>query len=133
MGRSVRIAWGMPLTASRTLRQVDLELLLAGVGMKAEVGPIPTFWRGPWILLLHGAAIATTVAVIAMLAGGPSWRPSFPAARGMMSGIQTQPACLAFANERSGSNAPNVWYASVYPISMIAKSLLAELLIVRLL
>jgi putative transport protein len=52
---------------------------------------------------------------------------------GLMSGVQTQPACLAYANERSSSNAPNIWYASVYPASMIAKIILAQLLVGRLL
>jgi putative transport protein len=133
MGRSGRIAWAMPFAVNQTLRQVGLALFLAGVGTKAGAGLIPTLWGGGWKLLLLGAVITTVLAVVTMVAGGRSLRLSFPAAMGMMSGIQTQPACLAFANERSGSNAPNVWYASVYPISMIAKIMLAQLLIVRLL
>jgi hypothetical protein len=52
-----------------------------------------------------------------------------PSVMGLMSGIQTQPACLAYANEHGGSDAPNVWYASVYPVSMIAKIILAQLLV----
>jgi putative transport protein len=50
----------------------------------------------------------------------------------MMSGIQTQPACLAYAVEHASSNVPNVWYASVYPVSMIAKIILAQILVSRL-
>ena len=37
------------------------------------------------------------------------------------------------ANDHATSNVPNVWYASVYPISMIAKIILAQLLVGRLL
>jgi putative transport protein len=57
---------------------------------------------------------------------------SYPAAMGMMSGIQTQPACLAYAVDKSSTDVPNVWYASVYPLSMIAKILLAQILVSRL-
>jgi putative transport protein len=52
---------------------------------------------------------------------------------GMMSGIQTQPACLAFANQQAQNELPNVWYATVYPASMVAKIMLAQILISMLL
>jgi putative transport protein len=48
---------------------------------------------------------------------------------GLMAGIQTQPACLAYASQRTPSNLPDVWYSTVYPISMIAKIILAQLLL----
>ena len=47
---------------------------------------------------------------------------------GMMSGIQTQPACLAHVNDHTASDAANVWYASAYPVSMVAKIILAQLM-----
>jgi putative transport protein len=48
---------------------------------------------------------------------------------GMVAGAQTQPAILAFANERTGfDNRVALGYALVYPAAMIAKILLAQLL-----
>ena len=47
---------------------------------------------------------------------------------GMMSGIQTQPACLAYVNDHAASDAANVWYASAYPVSMVSKIILAQLM-----
>ncbi len=52
---------------------------------------------------------------------------------GMMSGMQTQPACLAFANQQAQNELPNVWYATVYPASMVAKIMLAQILVSMLL
>ena len=47
---------------------------------------------------------------------------------GLISGIQTQPACLAYATREANSGAPNVAYAAVYPVALIAKVLLAQLI-----
>ena len=43
--------------------------------------------------------------------------------------IQTQPACLAYATREANSDAPNSTYAAVYPVTLIAKIILAQLLI----
>jgi len=55
------------------------------------------------------------------------------AVMGMMSGMQTQPACLAYANQQAQNDLPNLWYATVYPASMIAKILLAQIIVTTLL
>jgi putative transport protein len=43
--------------------------------------------------------------------------------------MHTQPACLAYANQQAANELPNVWYAAVYPASMIAKILLAQIIV----
>jgi putative transport protein len=43
--------------------------------------------------------------------------------------VQTQPAVLAFAQEQSGDDLPSVGYASVYPVAMILKIVLAQVLL----
>jgi putative transport protein len=47
----------------------------------------------------------------------------------MLAGIQTQPAVLAYALEKTGRDSPNVGYASVFPIAMISKIVLAQLIL----
>ncbi len=131
--RSGSISWGMPFSVNLTLRQVGLVLFLAGIGLKAGDGFLRTVADGGWKLMAVGAVITTVVTVTTLFLGIRILRLSLPAAMGLMSGIQTQPACLAYANDHATSNVPNVWYASVYPISMIAKIILAQLLVGRLL
>jgi putative transport protein len=46
-----------------------------------------------------------------------------------VSGIQTQSACLAFANQQTDSDLPNIWYTTVYPASMVAKIVIAQVLV----
>jgi putative transport protein len=48
---------------------------------------------------------------------------------GILAGLQTQPAVLGFALEQAGNDLPNIGYATVYPIAMIAKILMAQLLL----
>lgn len=51
----------------------------------------------------------------------------------MLDILASQPLLLLFAVDQAASNVPNIWYASVYPISMIAKIVLAQILVSRLL
>ena len=127
--RSGPITWGMPFSVNVTLRQVGLVLFLAGIGTKAGDGFLRVIASGGWLLLLVGAVITAIVTLLALVVAMKGLRLSYPAAMGLMSGIQTQPACLAYAAERSGTDVPNVWYAAVYPVSMIAKIIFAQVLV----
>ena len=127
--RTGRIVWGMPFSANMVLRQVGLVLFLAGIGTKAGDGFVETIVSGGWKLMLIGAIITSITTLTTLLLGSRYLHLSMAAVMGMMSGIQTQPACLAYANEHSTTNAPNVWYAAVYPVSMIAKIILVQVLI----
>jgi putative transport protein len=130
--RSGPITWGMPFSVNLTLRQVGLVLFLAGIGTKAGDGFVGTVEHGGWILMAVGAGITSVTTLLVLIGGSRFLRLSYPSVMGLMSGIQTQPACLAYANEHGGTDAPNVWYASVYPVSMIAKIILVQLLVSRL-
>jgi putative transport protein len=130
--RSGPITWGMPFSVNLTLRQVGLVLFLAGIGTKAGDGFVGTVEHGGWLLMAVGAGITAVTTLFVLIGGSRFLRLSHPSVMGLMSGIQTQPACLAYANEHGGADAPNVWYASVYPVSMISKIILVQLLVSRL-
>lgn len=49
---------------------------------------------------------------------------------GILAGLQTQPALLAFGLEQADNELPNVGYSTVYPTAMITKILLAQLILV---
>lgn len=48
---------------------------------------------------------------------------------GLLSGLQTQPALLGFAIEQEGNDVPNAGYAGVFPIAMISKIILAQVVL----
>ena len=123
------IRWGLPFEANLVLRQLGLVLFLAGIGTRAGQGLTSTFATGGGLLIATGAIITSVVAVGGILAGYRFLRLPMSAVMGMVAGMHTQPACLAFATQHSRNDMPNEWYASVYPASMITKILLAQVLV----
>jgi len=127
--RTGPIIWGLPLTANLVLRQVGLVFFLAAIGTKAGPGFSATFQTGGWGLIAAGALITSFVAVAAILAGYRFLKLPMSAVMGVVSGMHTQPACLAYANQHAENELPNIWYAAVYPASMIAKIILAQIIV----
>jgi len=84
--------------------------------------------QGP-ILIAIGAGL--TLLATAMLLGGAMivLRMDWVSAAGALAGGQTQPALLSFAGDRSHSEAPNVVYTAIMPTAMIAKILVAQILL----
>jgi putative transport protein len=131
--RTGKIVWNIPFGASLVLRQIGLVFFLAGIGTRAGFGFGATFRAGGWEMIAIGALITTFVAVSTIIIGYKYLKLPMSAVMGMVSGIHTQPACLAYANQQAQNDLPNVWYATVYPASMITKIILAQLLISLLL
>jgi putative transport protein len=80
-------------------------------------------------LFLVGFVVTATAALILRIVG-PRWGGiSGPVLAGSLAGAQTQPAVLAFANDRTAAD-PRVslGYALVYPVAMILKVLIAPLI-----
>jgi putative transport protein len=127
--RTGPIIWGLPYTANLVIRQVGLVFFLAAIGTKAGPGFGATFRAGGWGLIAAGAAITSFVTVATILAGYKYLKLPMSAVMGVVSGMHTQPACLAYANQQAANELPNVWYAAVYPASMIAKIVLAQIIV----
>ncbi len=132
LGRTGRFNWLVPAGANLTLRQIGLLLFLGGVGTRAGWEFLRTIQSNGLPTLLAGAAMTLSVASATLIFGHKILRMPFDFVTGVMSGIQTQPACLAFAAGQAKNDQPNVGYASVYPASTIAKIVLAQLLVTLL-
>jgi putative transport protein len=127
--RSGGISWVMPLPANLTIRQIGLLLFLAGVGTRAGHSFLDTVRHDGVHLLLAGAVVTFVVTLATLVAGRQFLGVRFDALLGLASGVQTQPACLAYADGLAGSEVPSVAYAAVYPTAMIVKILVAQLLL----
>jgi putative transport protein len=84
-------------------------------------------------MILVALAIVSFVSVSVILIAHKKLGLPMSAAMGMLSGVQTQPACLAYANQQAQNDLPNLWYAPVQPASMIAKIILAQVIVTTLL
>ncbi len=129
LGRTGPMVWSLPYDANQTLRQLGLVLFLAGVGTRSGHAFVSTLQSSDALTLLAGGfAITMSAALVAVLVGRAL---GVPAERlsGVVAAAHTQPAALAFAVEKAGSESPNAGYASAFPISTIAKILAAQLLL----
>ena len=127
--RTGRISWNIPLSANLTLRQIGLLLFLGGVGTKAGYAFVQTMRTNGLQMLVAGAGVTLFVTLASLVVGHKVLKIRFDTLMGMVAGIQTQPACLAFATTTANNEAPNIGYASAYPVAMIAKIILAQLLL----
>ena len=130
MGRMGVVVWQLPYSANLTLRQIGLVLFLAGVGTRSGWVFAQTFAKsGSLTLFLGGTAITLFTTMIALIVGRRVLKVRPSVLFGMVAGIQTQPAVLAFANENAVDDGPNAGYSAVYPFATIAKIILAQLLV----
>jgi putative transport protein len=131
--RTGPIAWSLPYSAGMLLRQLGLILFLAGVGTRSGYAFVTTLTQGNGMLIfVAGALITTTTALISLWIGYRLLKVPMGMLTGMLAALQTQPALLSFAHEQADNDLPNIGYATVYPIAIIGKILLAQLLLILL-
>lgn len=129
IGRSGRIVWVMSLNANLTLRQLGAVFFLAGIGLKAGYSFYSTFQSAGFQLIVLGAIVTLTTALLGMVVFRMVFKMPYNLLMGVMSALHTQPACLAFANEKDDTGAANIGYATVFPTAMVMKILLAQVIL----
>jgi putative transport protein len=130
LGRTGPFVWPLPYSANLTLRQLGLILFLAGVGTRSGWAFATTFGGALGAqLFVAGALITCTVALCAMWAGHRLLGIPFAHLTGLLAGMQTQPAVLAFAVKQTRSEEPNLAYAAVYPLATVSKIVIAQVLL----
>lgn len=129
LGRFGPLTFSLPFETSVVLRELGLLLFLAGVGVSAG-GQLERVMNREGLLLFGLGAVVTFLTSIVLLVGYQRLLGSgVTTALGATSGMQTQPATLAAAYDLSGkSEETYVSYAIVYPVAMVGKIVLAELL-----
>ncbi len=117
-------------SANQMLREIGISLFLASVGIKAGEQFIPTLVSGDgFIWMFYGAIITVVPLVIIGLFTRLALKRNFFEICGLMSGSMTDPPALAFANSIAPSEVPSVAYATVYPLVMFLRIIIAQMLI----
>jgi putative transport protein len=130
IGRVGPVSFRLYHQESTTLRQIGTLLFLAAVGTRSgsAFAHAVSSWHGVGIVAA-GVVVTTVTVVVASCAARRVLGLDPVTASGMLAGMQTQPAVLAFASERTANDdRVNVGYALVYPVAMLVKLLLAQLL-----
>jgi len=130
VGRSGPFTWQIPYAANLTIRQLGVSLFLGGVGLRSGATFADAVGTGVGLqLALAGVLVTAATAALATIMVRVLRRDPVDGA-GMIAGIQTQPAVLAFAAERAdGDERVDTGYALVFPLAMILKLVIVQLLI----
>lgn len=131
-----RFAGFLPITpyisqsANYMVREIGIVLFLASVGLKAGPDFVKTLTsaQGPLYLLL-GISITLIPLVITALVSRLVYKLNYLEICGLMAGASTDPPALSFSTQMTGSDAPAIAYAGVYPLTMFLRILLPQLLL----
>lgn len=127
--RTKNIIWVMSYNANHTLRQFGIVLFLAGIGLKAGYSFGANFEKYGLLLLGLGVAVTLLNTLLLLFIGRFILKIKYPLLMGMLAGVQTQPACMAYVNGEVKNNAPAATFTIVYPTAIIVKIILAQLIL----
>lgn len=124
----------MATSANLMLRELGITLFLTCVGLNAGIRFFDVLLNGDGFYYMGLAALITFIPLmIAGIVGKLVFKVNYLSLCGMIAGSMTDPPALAFANGLSSSEATNVAYASVYPLTMLLRILTAQVLAILLL
>ena len=124
--RSGPIVWTLPYGANHTLRQIGLIFLLAAIGIRSGHSFFNTLLEEEAIYILLSGVVLTMISTIILLwVGYKLFRIPFLFLMGMLS---NQPAILDFSMQESGNQLPGVSYGIIFPLALIAKIILAQIM-----
>ncbi len=130
LGHLGSLVFYMPPNANIAMREFGISLFLACVGLSAGERFVEVLVNGDGVYWMVCAGIITTVplliiGIIARVGFGMNYAPLC----GLLAGSMTDPPALAFSNTISGSDAPAISYATVYPLTMLLRVVTAQLLV----
>ncbi|MDO4190903.1 MAG: putative transporter [Bacteroidales bacterium] len=120
-------------SANLMIRELGICMFLAAVGLTAGENFVPTIMQGGYMWIIWGFLITVIPTMLMAVIARLVWKFDYFTILGALSGCQTNPAALSYANSLSGSERTSVAYATVYPVSMFLRILAAEVLIMIML
>ena len=121
------------LSANLMLREVGLSIFLASVGLASGNGFVDAVVGGGYIWLVYAMIIAIVPLIIVGIYARLRSKMDFFTIMGMLSGCMTNPIALNYANSLAGSDMPAISYATVYPLAMFLRVVIAQAMILMFL
>ena len=117
-------------SANLMLRGIGLSLYLGCLGLSAGADIMQTIKGGDGLMWIGLGFIITVVPVLVMgLLSMRIWKVGFGAVCGMLCGAMANPMALDYANETVAGDSPAVSYATVYPLAMFSRVVIAQVLV----
>jgi putative transport protein len=130
LGRTGPIIWALPGNVANTLNQYSLLVFLVAVGTGAGSGLITALAADWFPLVTLGLAISAAHALICVIGLRTVLKYGTARSLGGLTGSQLNPAPYAFAIGKVPDQRVAIGYAVLFPVSMIVKVLLAQLMVV---
>jgi putative transport protein len=128
LGKTGKILWTMSSSGNQLIRELGLTFFLAVVGTSAGATLVETFLEYGYQLFLVGALL-TLIPMIAMtLCAKFIYKTNLLTLLGGLAGAMTSTPGLAAISPMTKSNAPQIAYATAYPIAMVLLVVVIKLL-----
>lgn len=131
-GRIGKFTFYMTRSSNLYIRELGIILFLACVGISSGKNFITTIINGGYMWMLYGALI-TFLPVLIVGVAARLMKVNYLTICGFLAGSMTDPPALEFANSLSAGQAQSTAYATVYPLTMFLRVLLAQILVLMLL
>jgi len=125
--RTGRRSWTLPLSANLVLRNLGLTIFLAQVGMASGPKFAATITQTGFVMLGLAIVVLLLLAAPILILGLFVLKMPFDEIAGIVSGACGNPAILAYANEVSKTERPDVAYAMIFPSMTIVKILFVDI------
>jgi putative transport protein len=119
----------VPVAARGLMRELGLMLFLAGAGVNAGANFVAILQQEGAPLLIGAALITLISAAAGLTVMLLFYRMNMLAAMGALTASMTNPPGLAAAASQTETELPTLYYASVFPVALIFKIVLAQLLV----
>lgn len=126
------LVWYMPNSANQFVRESGIVLFLACVGLKGGATFVETFLANGLTWVPLGFAITFVPVFMVGVLLRALMKMNYMTLTGLLAGSMTDPPALAFSQQVTGSDAPTVSYATVYPMVMLLRILAAQLIVLLL-
>ena len=128
-GPKLHITTYTTLSANMMLREVGIALFMAAVGLGAGANFVESLVNGGYWWILYGFLITVIPVFLMMLLCRFVFHLNFYKMCGLIAGSCTNPTALSFSQESYGTDYVAVNYATVYPLAMFMRVLVAQVLI----
>jgi putative transport protein len=133
VGRLGPLIWYMAPGANLALREIGIVLFLACVGLKSGSRFVEVLISGSGLYWMAAGAVLTFIPLIMVgLLARKIFKLDYPTLCGVLAGSMTDPPALAFATNITKSDQPLVAYAAVYPLVMILRVFIVQILVLTL-
>ena len=132
-GHKMHLVTYTTMSANLMLREIGIVLFLASVGIEAGEHFVQTVVEGSGLLYVgYGFLITVIPLLIIGMISRFYCKVNYFTLMGLIAGSNTDPPALAYANQKSGNDAPAVGYSTVYPLTMFLRILAGQMILLTM-